>query len=265
MSSSETGQVTASAAEVYDEFFVPALFAEWASRLCDAALIGEGQSVLDVACGSGVAALEASTRVGALGSVTGVDINEGMLAVAGRHDADVEWRQAGAEALPFDDDSFDAVISQFGLMFFADPDQAVREMARVARPGGRLAVAVWADLTQVPGYAAMVELLHRLFGPAAADALRAPYSMGDAAALEARFGRAGLVAQVATVSGTARFPSLESWLHTEIRGWTLADSIDDEQYQRLCDAAPDALAQFVQPDGSVAFEHPALIATAVAS
>jgi ubiquinone/menaquinone biosynthesis C-methylase UbiE len=78
MSESERGQVTRSAAEVYEDFFVPALFQEWASRVADAALISSGQRILDVACGTGVLARIAADRVGASGSVVGLDLNEGQ-------------------------------------------------------------------------------------------------------------------------------------------------------------------------------------------
>lgn len=264
MSDAQTGQVVATAAHVYDEFFVPALFGEWAPRLCDAALVGEHQRVVDVGCGTGVAAREAARRVGPAGAVTGVDLNEGMLAVARDRDDTIDWRLGRAEELPFGDGAFDAAISQFALMFVDDPDAAIAEMARVTRPGGRLAVAVWCDLAETPGYAAMFELLRRLFGDDAADSLRVPYSMGDADRFAARFEAAGLVPDVAAASGTARFPSIERWVHTDVRGWTLADAIDDEQYERLLAAARRELREFVADDGSVRFEHPALIASASA-
>jgi ubiquinone/menaquinone biosynthesis C-methylase UbiE len=70
--------------------------------------------------------------VGPSGLVTGVDVNDGMLAVAARRDHSVRWEPGSAESLPFEPDAFDAVVSQFGLMFFADPVEAVREMCRVA-------------------------------------------------------------------------------------------------------------------------------------
>jgi len=262
MSDTRSGQVVANAAEVYDQFFVPALFAEWAPRLCDAAVIGEGQTVLDVGCGTGVAARTAAARVGSSGAVTGIDVNEGMLAVARRHDPSITWRQGAAEALPFESESFDAVLSQFALMFFVDPDAAIAEMRRVASRGGQIAVAVWCSLEETPGYTAMAELLHRLFGQAAADALRVPYAMGDTEQLAERFRNAGLDPAPTTMMGTARFPSIESWVHTDIRGWTLADVIDDEQYQHLLEVALVELQPFASTDGTVTFAHPAQIVTA---
>jgi ubiquinone/menaquinone biosynthesis C-methylase UbiE len=118
-----------SPADVYDEQFVPALFAPWGPVLCDAARIAPGQRVLDVACGTGALTVAAAARVGPGGAVIGLDANPQMLAVARRkHPAGIEWIDGRAEALPFPDASFDAVASQFGLMFFDDRAAALREM-----------------------------------------------------------------------------------------------------------------------------------------
>jgi len=78
------GQVTRSAADIYEEFFVPALFEEWAPRVAKAAALSPGNKVLDVACGTGVLAREAARFVQPGGSVTGLDRNEVMLTVARR-------------------------------------------------------------------------------------------------------------------------------------------------------------------------------------
>lgn len=257
------GQVGSSAAQIYDEFFVPALFAQWPARVLDAAAVRRGQSILDVACGTGVLAREAARRAGADGRVTGLDVNEGMLAVARRHAADVEWRKGRAEALPFAAESFDSVLSQFGLMFFDDRQGALREMLRVLRSGGTLAVAVWDSLERTPGYAAMTALLNRLFGAEIAGALRAPYCLGDKDALGALFERAG-AARIAieTLEGKARFPSIASWVRTDIKGWTLADRIDDAQFSLLAAEAEIELRRFVVPGGTIEFAHPAHIVTA---
>ena len=149
----DTGQVTRNAAEIYDELFLPALFSEWAPRVAELAQLKPGMRVLDVACGTGVLSLVAADLVEPGGSVAGLDLNPGMLDVARRKAPDIDWREASAEAIPFEDDAFDAVVSQFGLMFFEDKASAIREILRVLRPGGKMAVAVWDSLENVPGYA----------------------------------------------------------------------------------------------------------------
>ena len=260
MSDSERGQVSRSAAEVYEEFFVPALFAEWAGRVADAAHVTPGMRVLDVACGTGILARTVAERVGQNGSVVGLDVNEGMLAVAQHCAPQVEWHQGHAESLPLPSQTFDAVVSQFGMMFFHDRMRAIQEMARVVRPGGYLAFAVWDSLAQIPGYRELVALLQRHCGEAVANGLRAPFVMGDVGELRALCHAAGMAqAAITTHRGRARFPSIEQWIYTDIKGWTLADAMDDEHYVRLVVEAQKALRRFVQPDGSVAFPSSAHI------
>lgn len=261
MDITDRGQVNSSA-EVYAEFFVPALFQEWTNRVADAADIQPGQRVLDVACGTGVLARTVAERVGATGSVVGLDINAGMLAVAERQSPHIAWRQGRAETMPFDDSEFDAVVSQFGLMFFEDRQAAIQEMMRVLKPGGRLAVAVWDLLANTPGYAAMVDLLQRLFGEAVANGIRAPYVLGDQQQLQALFHDAGIAdLTMTTHQGTARFASLEDWMYTDIKGWVLSDLLDDAQFDTLLREGKHLLAPFVTADGSVAFDAPAHIAS----
>lgn len=267
MSDSDTrtseGRVSRNAAEVYEEFFVPALFGEWAPRVADAAGIRTGAQVLDVACGTGVLAREAARRVGPDGRVVGVDVNPDMLGVARRLAPELEWLEASAEDLPIPDGAFDAVVSQFGLMFIRDRVRALREMWRVAAPGGRLAVAVCGPLDGSPGYAALVDLLDRLFGKAIADEMKAPFALGDADELHTLFVRAGIDdVTIETRPGAAHFASVDAWMHTDVKGWTLADRIDEPDYLRLLQAARTDLAEFVRDDGSVTFPFPAHVATA---
>jgi ubiquinone/menaquinone biosynthesis C-methylase UbiE len=260
---SESGQVTSSAAEVYDEFFLPALFRDWTRPMVDAAQLGAGMRVLDVACGTGVLTVEAAKAVAPGGSAVGLDLNPGMLAVARRKAPEIHWREAPAEALPFASAHFDAVVSQFGLMFFRDRHAAIREMWRVLRPGGRLAVAVWDALENTPGYSAVTSLLAQLFGDTVAGLLRAPYALGDRALLEGLLLDSGIEEpRVSRAAGEARFPSIRSWMRTDVRGWTLSEVLDDGQFERLAREAEEELRRFVLPDGSVRFEHPALVATA---
>lgn len=256
-----TGQVNQTAAEIYDSFFVPALFGQWPDRLLDTVDLSPTDRVLDVGCGTGILARAAAERVPD-GSVTGIDPNDGMLAVAERSRASVTWRHGTAEALPFPDESFDHVFSQFALMFFADQTGGLREIHRVLRPGGTVTIATWAHVEKSPGYAAMIDLLRRLFGDAAAEALGAPFTLGTEADLVPLLSGPFPEATITEVPGTAHFESIDAWVHTDVRGWTLADMIDDEQYQQLLTAASAELEQFVDDDGHVRFDAPALVVSA---
>jgi len=261
---SNAGQVAAAAAEIYERFFVPALFGSWPPILLDRAGVEPGHRVLDVGCGTGIVARAAVARVGVGGSVVGVDPNPGMLHVASTAEPAVTWRQGRAEDLPFEADSFDRAFSQFALMFFEDRPKALAEMARVVRPGSPVTVATWAALEDTPGYAAMAALLERLFGAEAADAIRAPYVLGDPIELGDLLGATLDQVEVTMVDGLARFDSIDDWVHTDIRGWTLAEAINDTQYEVLLDEARRELARFTDDAGRVRFAAPALVATGLA-
>jgi len=262
MNSHESGQVATTAAEVYELFFVPALFVDWPRQVLSLAEVAQGHHVLDVACGTGILACEAKKIIGETGAVVGLDINDGMLAVARKKSASISWRQGQAESLPFESETFDRVVSQFGLMFFEDREKAIGEMTRVLKASGRGCVAVWGSLSETPGYATVASMLNDLFGAEVARSVEAPYCLGDVDALESLFAFAGAKnVVVKTCPGKARFASIDDWIYTDIKGWTLADVIDDAGYEALRARAPDYLSQFQQPDGSVEFEAPAHLVT----
>ena len=172
----------------------------------------------------------------------------------------IEWREGSAEALPYPDGAFDAVVSQFGLMFFADRRQALREMLRVLVPGGRLAVAVWDSLDNTPAYRDLVGLLERTAGARAADALRAPFALGDRDELRALFVSAGVDGvEITTHQGTARFPSVRSMVEAELRGWlpVVGIVLPDEQINQILEQANQVLKSNVAE--GTAFDCPAHI------
>lgn len=253
------------AARAYESIMVPALFAEWPDPILRAADVRTGQRVLDVACGTGVLARAALQHVLPGGSVRGIDANPGMLAVAQQIEPSVEWRDGQAEALPFPDDLFDAVVSQFGLMFFHNRAVALGEMMRVLRPGGQLAVAVWDSLDNTPAYATEVEIIERVAGEYAANALRAPFVLGDLPELEALLEDAGLHSfHIETRVGTGRFPSVRVMVEADLRGWLPLMNVDlsEPQIEEILKAAEGALIAFVRPNGEIVFDSPAHIITA---
>lgn len=263
MPEKETWQVSDNAAIVYEQKLVPALFGEWPPRIADVIGINTRDNVLDVGCGTGVLARELATRVGPDGSVTGIDINEGMLTVAERIRPEISWKHGDVDELPFEDSIFDVVVSQFALMYFPDREHALTEMWRVLKPGGRLAVAVWGDFNQSTGYVTLAEIAQARTGSAAAELLRSPFVLGDKRELTEIFGAAGIEAiDIESLEGTARFPSIDEFVESEVKGSPLDDILDAQSYQLLLDEARRGLKFCVNGCGEVVFPMPAHIVAA---
>ncbi len=245
------------AASAYESLFVPALFGQWAPLVLQAADVGPGDRILDVACGTGVLARAAESFVGAEGQVTGLDITPGMLEVAKRAAPAINWQQGSAEDLPFDDESFDAVVSQFGLMFFPDQTKSLREMLRVLNAGRRLAVAVWDSLENIPAIAAEVDLLEAIAGSDAADALRTPFTLGDKNRITELMNDAGISGgKITTHKGAARFPNIRTLVEADLRGWlpVMGVILDESVIQKTLDAAEDAIRPHTTHDVEAVFE-----------
>jgi demethylmenaquinone methyltransferase/2-methoxy-6-polyprenyl-1,4-benzoquinol methylase len=130
-------------ASVYDllnSVMTAGMHHRWRERAADQCRLGPGDSALDVATGTGDLAIELKRRVGPGGRVVGSDLSERMLELAREKARDVEFEWGNALKLPYTDNSFDAVAAGFGVRNFADLDAGLREMVRVARPGGRVVV-----------------------------------------------------------------------------------------------------------------------------
>ena len=228
--------------------------------MLDRAGVSNGHDVLDVACGTGVLTRHAATRVGADGSVSGVNVGPGMLVVAAEAAPRATLIEADAATTPLDDASVDAAFCQFGLMFMPDPPAVLAEMARCVRPGGRVGLAVWEALERSPAYPVSVELLERRAGRAGPDALRAPFVHDDVKVLSDLFACAGLGdPQIDTQPGTARFPSLRVMVEADLRGWlpVMGVELDEDLITALLDEADTLLAEFVTDGGAMVFPAPA--------
>jgi len=250
--SSESFQIPLEAAECYESAFVPAFFAQWAPILCEAAGVGPGQRLLDVACGTGIVARTAAGLVAPDGLVVGLDLNEAMLTVARRVSPGIEFHQGDAAALPFPAGSFDVVACQLALMFFPDRAQALAEMARVVTPGGTVAVVVPSRLDAQVAFAPFVDLAGRHAGPEAMSLLSAYFVCGDLNGLTGLIESAGLrVTNTHSHTGIYRAPSVDAMVTTEVESTPLVERLSAEVYQRIRTDAHDVLRPFTEADGSV--------------
>lgn len=258
-------QSQVNAALAYESLFVPALFGQWAAHLANSARVEAGQTALDVACGTGILTREIESRVGPQGRTFGLDPSPGMLAVARKMSPGVDWREGTAESLPFLDGTFDAVLSQFGLMFFQDKKGAIEEMLRVLKPTGRLAIAVWDDIENIPGYSMELELVERLAGTHAANAVRAPFILGGRDDLRALLRESGAVrTEVKTHAGKARFPSIRAMVEAELRGWlpVMGVNLGEDVIEATLREAETALSPYRTAEGAVVFDVTAHLVTA---
>lgn len=195
-------QVAASAAQNYERHFVPVVGAPFARRLLDAARLAPGERVLDVACGTGIATRLAAEAVGPTGTVTGADVNPGMLDVARAAvpaEAGITWHQAPAEDLGLPDSSYDVVLCSLGFMFFPDKPQALREMRRVLAPGGRTVLGTPGPTP--PLLEAIGQALSAHVGPGASMFVHAVFSVHDPGEVRSLLEAAGFE-DVETTTGT---------------------------------------------------------------
>jgi hypothetical protein len=150
-------------------------------------------------------------------------------------------------------------------MFFADRRHALGEMLRVLAPGGRLSVAVWNSLDKIPAYASEVALLEQTAGRRAADALRAPFVLGNRKDLATLFSEAGLAsAEITTHHGAAQFPGIRAMVEADLRGWlpVMGVTLTEDQITRILQEAEHALASYATAEGTVTFHLSAHIVTA---
>ena len=217
--------VALQAAERYDSFMVPAMFDPLARLLTEQAALRSGERVLDIACGSGVVARRAAELIGRSGQVAALDLNPAMLKIARRHaakpaSAEIEWHHGSALALPFPDDSFDAVLCQQGLQFFPDRALALSEMRRVLNPGGRVLLLVNGAIERNPLYRHLSGAALRLIG---VDIYAAPFALGDAELLRPLLSGANFErVTVRSATSAVRFPSAREFVQNILLGASAA-------------------------------------------
>ena len=178
---------------MYDQYLGPFLFEPYAKDLVQRLPTGL-HKVLEIACGTGRVTKHLVTNLAADEQLTATDLNPDMVAVAKQKvtDSRVIWSVADALQLPFNDEAFDAVICQFGVMFFPDKAKAFAEAHRVLKTGGRFLFNTWDSVDANPPVAIIDTVLKEEFGEAAPDFLKAaPYSLYDRELIKNLLSKAG--------------------------------------------------------------------------
>jgi len=208
----EDSRFTDSISELYESRLVPLLFAPYAPEIVARLPHGELGRVLEIAAGTGVVTRSLASALPRSVEIVATDLNRTMLetAAAAGTSRPVEWRQADAVNLPFDDASFDAVVCQFGAMFFPDKPKAFAEMRRVLRPRGTLVFSVWDRIEENELADVIGEALRTLFPADPPEFMRrTPHGYFDRASIEADVAGGGFTEspRFETVAKRSRAPS----------------------------------------------------------
>jgi SAM-dependent methyltransferase len=254
MTTSRQWQLDAESARRYEEIVVPLILGPAASALVDWAALASGERVLDVGCGTGIAARFAKEQVGPAGSVTGVDVNEGMLAMARELAPEITFQTANAMSLPFPDDSFERVICAQVLQFVPERWAVVAEMARVLTDGGGVALSVWGPIEESPYFDAQVRAATEHLGADVGAGLAAGFTLTGTDELIALLSGAGLAAaEISSITLDLQLGKLDETIPRHIMATPLAGGFvraTPEVQSQIVREVSDRLAGFTCDDGS---------------
>jgi len=215
--------------ENYDRYLGPLFFHPCADDLVTRLVRTPGIRVLETACGTGIVTERLARVLAPDGTLVATDLNEPMLAYAQQRTklgAHVAWRTADATALPFDTASFDAVVCQFGLMFYPDKALGVREARRVLKPGGQYLLNVWDTLERHPATLITHETVASFFPADPPQFFRIPHSLADPEPVKAWLREEGFPqVDVSVVEGTGTSPTAADAARAMIEGTPLYGAI----------------------------------------
>jgi SAM-dependent methyltransferase len=253
---------TGSIPQLYETYLVPLIFKPYAEDLARRLAARSPTRILEVAAGTGVLTREMASVLPDSVSIVATDLNQAMLdhAMTFGHERPVEWRQADAMQLPFEDGAFDAVTCQFGAMFFPDRAAAYAEARRVLRPGGLFIFNVWDRIGENEFADTVTEALEPMFPEDPPRFLaRTPHGYHDLAVVERDLRAGGFTAppDVATVTARSRADSARVPAMAYCQGTPLRNEIEARAPSGLnaaTKAATEALEQRFGPgevDGKI--------------
>jgi SAM-dependent methyltransferase len=193
-----------------------------------------GESVLDLGTGPGEPAMTIARAVAPSGRVVGVDLSERMVSLAtetarARRLSNIEFRAMDCGKLDLPDGTFDGVVSNFGFQIFTDPEAAAREARRVLKPGGRIAVTIWAPGARVPFLDAVIAPMLRHAEPDETGYIPTPYETGGPGEMVGFLEAAGFHGGAeSTVTHTVHLPDAEAYLDIVLRGTPIGHSLHEE-------------------------------------
>jgi ubiquinone/menaquinone biosynthesis C-methylase UbiE len=237
--------------EIYDRLLVPLIFEPYALDLAGRLAETRPRAVLETAAGTGVLTRALAARLPGEARIVATDLNQPMLDRATARqpgDGRIAWRQADALALPFQDESFDAVACQFGVMFFPDKVQGYKEARRVLGPGGRFLFNVWDRISENEFADVVTEALAALFphDPPRFMA-RTPHGYHDVEQIRAELTAAGFTSvSVDAVDAVSKAASPRDPAIAYCQGTPLHNEIEARDASRLeeaTDKAAEALAR----------------------
>ena len=255
--------------ELYERYLVPLIFQAYADDLAARVAARQPGSVLEIAAGTGVVTRQLAQALPPSVPVVATDLNPAMLeraALVGTS-RPVEWQQADAMQLPFPDASFDAVVCQFGAMFFPDKAQAFAEARRVLRPGGAFVFNVWDGIEHNEFADVVTESLLPMFPADPPRFLaRLPHGHGAIGPMSAALVEAGFDAAhaVTTLAARSRADTADFVAVAYCQGTPLRNEIDTRDASRL-DEATEAVAAALAAkfgSGAIAGRMRALVVTA---
>jgi SAM-dependent methyltransferase len=225
----------------YETYLVPLLFEPYAVDLVNRLASRAPGRVLEVAAGTGVVTRVMASALPRPVSIVATDLNQSMLdqAEALGTKRPVEWRQADAMQLPFPDGTFDAVVCQFGIMFFPEKSQGLAEFHRVLRPGGTLIFNVWDRLEDNEFADTVTAALASLFPEDPPRFLaRTPHGYHERASIERDLAGGGFTAppEIVTLTARSRAKSARDPAIAYCQGTPLRNEIEARDPSRLADA-----------------------------
>lgn len=243
-----------SIAELYERVFVPLIFAPYAADLAERLRARPLSNILEIAAGTGVATRSLAAALPESVSIVATDLNQAMLDVAASIGTarPVEWRQADAMELPFADGSFDAVVCQFGAMFFPDKARAFAEVRRVLRPGGIFIFSVWDRIEENDFADEILRALAEVFPDDPPRFMaRTPHGYHDRAEIARDLAAGGFAAppHVDTVAARSRAESAEIVALAYCQGSPWRNEIEARDPRRLGEATEAAAAAIARRFG----------------